>query len=188
MHGVIRALVLPVNEINPYVPPASDIGAGTVHAEQSAQAIGGWLILVAIGIVITPLRMLAQVLPTYVKIFTEGSWVALSTPGSATYNASLSAFIAVEMLVNGLLLMGALYLIFLFFSKRKKFPKVYILLSASTLVIQILDALIIQSILPQQDAFGQETVAEMGRTVIACAIWIPYMLTSQRVKATFVRS
>jgi hypothetical protein len=175
-----------MSELNPYVPPASPITSHEVREQKTAQAIGGWLILVAIIVVLSPLRLLLVVSPIYWKIVADGTWTALTTPGSANYNVALATFIAVEALVNGMIFLAGLYLIRQFFSKQKKFPKVFITLMGFQFIIQILDAWIIHLILPAQNAFDPETMAEMGRTVIACAIWIPYMLTSQRVKETFI--
>lgn len=176
-----------MSEINPYVPPAARMETGEVQPDIKPQAIGGWLILVALIVVVSPLRIVFVVFPIYAGLVSDGSWAALTTPGSAVYNPSLSTFIMVEAALNCAIFLSWLYLAFLLFSKRRKFPKVFIMLLAATLAIQFLDAWVIQVIVPDQKAFDQETMVELGRTIIACAIWIPYMLTSQRVKATFVK-
>jgi len=49
-----------------------------------------------------------------------------------------------------------------------------------------LDAFAIQLVLPDEPVFDTETTRELYRSIISGIIWIPYMLLSKRVKATFV--
>ena len=46
------------------------------------EGLGGWLIIVGIGVVISPFLMAAQFIPLYTEIFNEGYWEVLTTPGS----------------------------------------------------------------------------------------------------------
>ncbi|HCK0618515.1 hypothetical protein CGI93_23190 [Vibrio parahaemolyticus] len=48
--------------------------------------IGGWLILIAIGVVIAPVRLLYFVGVTYPSIFIDGTWEVLTTYGSEIYS------------------------------------------------------------------------------------------------------
>ena len=75
---------------------------------------------------------------------------------------------------------------YLFFSKKKLFPKVYIGMILFTLVFIILDAFAVKMIIVDEPVFDPETLKELLQTVITALIWIPYMLISKRVKATFI--
>ena len=79
-----------------------------------------------------------------------------------------------------------LFIAFLFFSKKKLFPKLYIGMLLFSLVFIVLDALAIKMVMPSEPVFDPDTLKELLRTVVASAIWIPYMLVSKRVKATFI--
>jgi hypothetical protein len=46
------------------------------------EGLGGWLILVGIGVVISPLRLLAELSKVYLPMFNDGTWEALTTPTS----------------------------------------------------------------------------------------------------------
>jgi Protein of unknown function (DUF2569) len=54
--------------------------------ERTSKGLGGWLILVGLGIIISPLRIISQVFPVYSEIISSGSWTTLTTPGSDAYN------------------------------------------------------------------------------------------------------
>ena len=51
-------------------------------AEKNLQGLGGWLVLVGIGVVVAPLRLLFMVFPAFIEMFSNGYWDALTTPGT----------------------------------------------------------------------------------------------------------
>jgi hypothetical protein len=152
------------------------------------KGIGGWLILVALGVVFSPIRLLAMFIPIYKPIFEDGTWEALTTVGSEAYLPSLSFLLIGEIAFNSAMVLASLYLIYLFFSKHYFFPKLYIALIAVSLIFIPLDAWFVSEIFPNEPMFDQETTKEFMRTLIAAVIWVPYMLVSKRVKATFVEN
>jgi hypothetical protein len=77
-------------------------------------------------------------------------------------------------------------MVYLFFKKKKYFPKWYVGLVVVTIIFIILDSLIIQSVLQTESAFDEEILKDLWRSVLSAFIWIPYMFVSKRVKATFV--
>ena len=56
------------------------------------KGLGGWLILVGLGVVLTPIRILATYIPIYKPIFEDGTWEALTTVGSEAYNPIVGSF------------------------------------------------------------------------------------------------
>jgi hypothetical protein len=156
------------------------------NTPKSVEGIGGWLILVAIGVVISPLRLLAELSKTYLPIFIDGTWEALASPESEVYNSTLLTLMIGEIFFNSLIVLASIYLIYLFFAKKSFFPKLYILIIVVSLIITILDNVIVSSIFPEIQAFDDETIIILVRTTIIGIIWIPYMLISKRVKATFI--
>ncbi|MGO3641545.1 MAG: DUF2569 family protein [Psychrobacter sp.] len=42
-------------------------------------------------------------------------------------------------------------------------------------------------VLPNETVFDPQTVTQIIRTSVSCLIWIPYMMVSKRVSATFIR-
>ena len=154
--------------------------------EKSLEGLGGWLILVGLGIIVAPIRIVAIMLPLYSEIFSDGAWEILTTPSSEAYNPLWAPILIGEIVINGGLVLSYLFMAFLFFSKKKVFPKWFIGILVFTLVFILVDALAMKIVLPNDPIFDPDTTKEFARSVIGTLIWVPYMLKSERVKATFV--
>jgi hypothetical protein len=157
------------------------------NENKTYEGLSGWVILVGIVIIVFPIRLGYVILSTFPPIFTKGTWEALTTPGLETYNVLWSPILIGELIVNTIIIAAALYLIYLFFSKNRKFPAWYIGIAVFSLCFIVIDAWAITFVLPNEPIFDSDTAKESTRSLIACLIWVPYMLVSKRVKATFVR-
>jgi hypothetical protein len=157
-----------------------------MNNDKSLNGLGGWLILIGIGIVFGPLQMLMEFIPLYSEMFTNGSYEVLTTPGSIAYNPFWAPVVITELLVNILILLTAVYIAVKFFTKKSNFPKWYIGLAVFTLVFLVIDAFAIKLVLPNAAVFDPDTVKEIFLQVFRVLVWVPYMLKSKRVKATFV--
>jgi len=155
--------------------------------EKSLEGLGGWLILVGAGIVLSPLKITASIFTLYYEIFSSDVWEALTTPGSEVYNSLWARVIISEIAINIILVIAWLFIAFLFFSKKMKFPKYYIGVLLFTFAFIITDIFLIQTVAPNEPLFGPETIKGLIQISIATLIWGPYMLISKRVKATFIK-
>jgi len=95
----------------------------------------------------------------------------------------MGALLLGELLANISLLVVRVYLVALFFQKRRQFPRWFIVAMVAGLIVTVVDhaAVLLVGI---QSTKGDTTII---RALVGCAIWIPYMMVSRRVKATFVR-
>ena len=151
------------------------------------EGLRGWLILIGMGVVLSPFRILAQLMPEYINIFTDGTWQMLTTPGTEAYIPFWAPLIIGEILINLGYFIARLYLIYLFFSKRQFFPKFYIGLLVFGLLVLVTDSVLVKIIIPDEPIFDKETIRELTFLVLGAIVWIPYMRVSRRVKATFVK-
>lgn len=158
-----------------------------MNTDRHVSGIGGWLVFVAIGIILSPIAILVQVLPIYLDMFSNGSWEVLTTPGYEAYNPLWIPIVIGEMVTNGGLIVAWVFLAVLFFSKKKLFPKLYIGILIFTLAFLLLDTLAVKVVLPDEPMFDPDTMTAIIRTVMVVIIWVPYMLVSKRVKATFIK-
>jgi hypothetical protein len=152
------------------------------------RGIGGWLIIVAIGLFIWPLRLLLLCYKTYVPIFQNNYLEALTTPGTESYHGLWGPLIVFELTGNAVFFVFCIVLIVLFFRKSPLFPRLYITCLALNVVFVAGD-FFISDLIPAVSAESDtESVTELIRSIVGAAVWIPYMLVSERVKNTFVKA
>ncbi|WP_367276581.1 DUF2569 domain-containing protein [uncultured Pseudomonas sp.] len=157
-----------------------------MQTNKDLKGLGGWLILIALGLIVTPLRVAIAFGPLYYGIFTDGTFTHVITPGSELYNPAWAALVVFEALFNSLLILTFIYLIYLFFSRHYLFPKVYIATLIVSFAFVPLDSWIVSLIVPDEPIFDPSTTKEFVRGLISVVVWVPYILVSKRVKATFV--
>ena len=149
------------------------------------EPIGGWMILPAIGLVLTPVILIYQVVTN--GYFNSELWTAYQ----GYENAGLLTFAAgLELGYNVLLLVFTILLIILFSKKRTSVPVLMVVFYVINLVVPILDTLFINAILPEElldPAEDRRLYADIAKKAVSAGIWIPYFLISTRVKNTFVR-
>ena len=150
--------------------------------------LGGWLVLVGIGVVISPFRLAYEFGPLYYSIFTDGTFEYLTTTGTEAYHQLWGPLLVFEALYNFLMILACFYLMYLFFSKHHLFPKIYIAIAVVSIVFIPLDAWLGSFVITDEPMFDPDTTKEFARALIAVVIWVPYMLVSKRVKATFVEN
>jgi hypothetical protein len=149
--------------------------------------LGGWLIFVGIAVIFSAPMMIIDFFATYLEVFSEGYLEILITPGSEAYNPFLALILIAEILTNIGLVLTWIFIAFLFFSKKKIFPKWFIGVLLFTLVFIIVDALAVKVVFPNEPMFDTQGSVELGRLLVYISIWVPYMLVSKRVKATFIK-
>ena len=156
------------------------------NGNEVRSGLGGWLILVGLGVVFSPLRLLAEVPKTFLPIFEDGTYEIVTTPGTEAYHPFWSALIWGEISYNTLIFVASLYLAYLYFSKKSLFPKFYTWIAVGSLAFILLDAVLIKVVLPNEPIFDPDTIKEVARSGMVVLVWVPYMMLSKRVKATFV--
>lgn len=148
--------------------------------------IGGLLILVALGLLFTPLRLCMSLMVTFPPIIVDGTWEALTTAGSEFYSPLWGPLLTAELVFNLGILLISLYLAYLFFNKKMEFPEWYAGLAILSLVFILVDAYLVTMIMPEIAMFDFETISALIPTLGSLLIWTPYLFLSKRSKETFV--
>lgn len=154
---------------------------------EELSGLGGWLILVGIGRVLSPIILLWTIIYKMLPILSNGSLDKLSQPGNLGYSNLWRPMILFELCTNIILIIFGVVLLFLFFGKKRAFPKVYIFVLILNVVLLIIDKVLVFKINTTLSINVNSSSSSLAGVIIGCAIWIPYMLTSIRVKNTFVR-
>lgn len=157
-----------------------------VDEDQEARRLGGWLVLLAIGMVVTPIRMIAVFSQTFTPLFQDGLWAQLTSPSSSNYVPGLSGILIFEIIGNICLLVAWIYMAIRFFGKKINSPKFYTVLSICSVVFIIIDAVAVTAVMPHIPLMDAETGKELFRGLFACCVWAPYLIKSKRSRETFV--
>lgn len=151
------------------------------------RGLGGWLILPAIGLILSPVRLLVSLINDLLPIFQEGYWEILTTPGSDAYHPFWAPFIMFEVVGNLFFTVFSIALIILFFTKSYRFPKLMITYLLSNLLFVVGDFFLVDLIPGIGEETEFEALGEIAKISVSVAIWVPYFLVSKRVKNTFVK-
>jgi hypothetical protein len=164
-------------------------GRGDVVDQKSLQGLGGWLVLVSIGVVLSPIRMVIGGWQSYIEVFGAGTLAELMDPSSSAYRATLMPLLVFESVGNLLLFGFSIFAIYLFFQKKLQFPKLYSAFLVIIPVFLLLDGWLSTLVFPEvpaSDIMDEELAKDIFQSIVACSIWVPYFILSKRVKATFV--
>lgn len=150
--------------------------------------IGGWLILIAINLVLTPISVLRTIYTNCITFIFNGALEELSTPGSTAYSALWKPTILFELVSSILTILLCIVLIYLFFSKKKIFPKLFIGMILFRILVELIDAAFILFLSKSTSIdINSNLAATIAQPIIYLVIWGTYMHNSVRVKNTFTR-
>ncbi|MFO1358374.1 DUF2569 family protein [Plasticicumulans sp.] len=162
----------------PAVTPAFD--------PETPAGIGGWLLLMLLGLVLTPLRVAWSTYGMLQPVLMPGVWEQLTEPGHPAYHPLWAPLIVAETAGNGLTLLLALLALWLFLRRSRRAPAVIIGLFVWSLLFAITDQAA-TGLIPMIPPPTTETLIDaLVAPAVAVAIWVPYLLRSKRVRATFV--
>ncbi|HKO96577.1 MAG TPA: DUF2569 domain-containing protein [Pyrinomonadaceae bacterium] len=149
--------------------------------------IGGVLILVAIGLILSLVQNLGHLLGNLAPFRQVQVWERLTTPGSTAYHPNWKPILLFELVSSSAILGLNAVAVALFFRKQRVFPK-FIVIVIPTLFILILVGYYLSGLIPaiaESPDYSKQTPVLIVRFV-ALHVWIPYFLLSERVKKTFV--
>ena len=157
------------------------------HRKPVKSGIAGWLVIVAIGLAIVPLLMLFQLPKDYVPLFNDGTYNLLTNEDSRLYHPLWRFVIWLEIAINIILFFVFIYLNFLLYTKKALFPTLFICTACAIVLLIVLSAITFKILLPTAPLLNADIIRALLAATLCASIWVPYMLLSKRVKATFVR-
>jgi hypothetical protein len=168
--------------------PDIEMSELTNGAKKAAElkGLGGWLILVAIGVVLSPMNIVRESFATFEPLFRDNTFADISDPSSPSFVNYLTEYVYAALLINTLFVVWAILNVVWFFTKNAKFPRSfrYFLLSALTAMIG--DIALSTNFTSFEEAFDATAKKDIFKSCINAAIWVPYTMVSKRVKNTFV--
>ncbi|WPP51785.1 DUF2569 family protein [Catalinimonas niigatensis] len=148
--------------------------------------IGGWLILPAIGLTLSPLTLGVELFSD--DYFNQNSWNGIFS-SNIDNSLQYGLFFGAELICNALFLVFTIMVLIAFYQRRTSAPRLITIYYALGLIIPLLDLWLAEEIIPAQltDQNRMAIYKEVGRLFIAAAIWVPYFNLSERVKSTFCK-
>lgn len=151
------------------------------------RGLGGWLILIAIGLCLAPFVRIITIGQHWEGYFSNLVWQTVAMPQGAKYDPLYGPLLIFELLGNIFMVGFNLLLLCLFFSKRKSFPSLFIAYMLGQAAFMILDDIGCSLISSLKSNAAVQDHALAFRALIYAIIWSLYMVKSRRVKATFIR-
>ena len=140
--------------------------------------INGWVVLPIIGLFITILSTIFNLFKS--GYFDNSTWNLTTISSLRLYQVVL----AFELFIHSALIIIPTALLFLAFRFDRRFPQFMIYYYILVVIFALLDQLAIM-LLPEIS--NTQALADLARSIVVAAIWIPFFIHSKRCKELFVR-
>ncbi|ULO07010.1 DUF2569 domain-containing protein [Paenibacillus sp. 19GGS1-52] len=148
--------------------------------------LGGWMILVQIGLYVSIFRIIALIFNYVIPSFKPEIWDALTSPDSPAYDSMWKPSLIFESVANVVFVLFSIFLLVLLYQKKSTFPRWAIFYYVTNLLVLIVDYVLMANIEVLQTLDEGNSTQDIGRLAVSCAIWIPYFIRSKRVHNTFI--
>ena len=159
--------------------------AGEYRFPMPPSGLGGWLVLVAIGLGFSVLRV-GRTLWDSLASYTTEPWLALTSVGSADHHPLWAPALLFGLVANIGLLIGYGLTAVLFFKRRSSLPGVYIVMMTTGFAFAGLDIALTNAIPAAAQSLTHKDWGGLVRGGVSWLIWTAYFLRSGRVRMTFV--
>lgn len=151
----------------------------TKKSEKDINGLGGWLTLVGLGLIFSVVTLI-------IAIFSNGF-------DFSSYTKDFQSFVRFEAFMNLSFFVATIYIIFLFFKRKKEFAKFYIWYLIFGVILYGIYWAWFNDVISGYE-MTEEIIAtkdgvntDFGRTIFSTLVWGSYMMISERVKQTFIK-
>lgn len=155
--------------------------------DRDLTGLGGWLILVAIGVVLRPCVLLYQLSDGFSVYFDLAAWEAATAAGTDTHRPYYAFILPVELALHLTLFALACLVPVPFFMRRRGFPGLMMAMLGLQLLASVFSVWSVSALGDVAEADRAEYYVALLQATIHAAIWIPYFALSRRVRLTFTR-
>jgi hypothetical protein len=165
---------------------ASNNSSTIASTSNHPKGLGGWLILVGIGLILGLIKVIVTLISIYKPFMNADALNKLTNINSSTYIPNFGLLFYSEIIINSFVILLMIYLIYLFFRKKNTFPKYYIFITLFVIITIPVDAYLASIVFPDEKIFDTDTTKSFFQSLFSGVIWIPYMVKSKRVRNTFI--
>lgn len=148
-----------------------------------SQPIGGGLVLLAIGLLFTPMGEITGICK--MAVFDYSYWISISDRQDLGNITVIQLFLITEMMINVFMLAYSILLAVLFFRRRDTFPFALATFYFIATVFIYADNSLNRYFFKTENTNDILNINSILWPLLRMAIWVPYLLISQRGKATF---
>lgn len=171
-------------------PPQENRMNNTKPEKPYVYGFGGWLILVAIGLMLTFGQSVLYLFQTMLPIFNSEKWEILTSPSSELYHSLWAPALIFDLSICLVNIICILCIAFLCYKLSRKF-KTLMIVFISLKVLFAAVSFILMYIL--SDYYSNPEIINSGaslktlfQSIVYASIWIPYFIVSKRVKNTYI--
>ena len=158
--------------------------------ESRYNSIGGWLVLVGIGVSITPLTIIFTMYNNCAGEMNV-NYLVYFFDEKSSYFSPLKGYYALFLnFFNAMIFAASILLIILFYQKKNSFRIFYAGFKIFNTLFIIINVIVLHKFysdsldLSERAQLSKETTG-MVRLIVQACIWVPYVLISERSKHTF---
>ncbi|WP_017689928.1 DUF2569 domain-containing protein [Paenibacillus sp. PAMC 26794] len=151
--------------------------------------LGGWLILIQIGLWVSLVLLIADMSQVNV-IMDPVRWEGVRGVDPELYTEGIRPLLWFGVISSVILLMIVIVNLALLYKKKKQFPRMMIVLCIVNVFIGVMTWIMIARIEVPREQHVLDPTSAFNltiRSLLTCCIFIPYFLKSVRVKNTFVK-
>ena len=152
------------------------------YKQEKYDKIGGWLILIIIGYVISLFSNISVIAGGY-TLYLDGTMTELNNISGSNYNPGLFSAINYELTLAIIMIIIIVVSSILMFKMKKAYPMYAIFLIIFSHFFVALEVLVFWKVLD----YTVEDVSSIIGGIVGGVVWIIYFLKSKRVKQTFIK-
>jgi len=164
------------------VASAASAAGGVDHPELAG--LRGWLVLLGIGVFLTPVRLLIGTVRAVRPVLSVAQWRTFMDSQLPTHAPMVMALISIEAAGNLALLAYSCVVLLSYLRRKRSFRLHFPCLAAGLFAFHLADVIATHELFPDHD-FKQATTT-LFQVFVWGALWISYLRTSRRARATFV--
>ena len=163
----------------------------SVHFQQH-ESIGGWLVLLAINMALSPLVLLASLYREYHTEMAIDYVVCFLDVDSPYFSPLRGYYTLFSAAINSGIFVFTIFVSVLFFQRKASFRPYFVGFRIFNVVFLIVNLIIIHFIYGNSDVSDRKVIASetsgLVSFIVMSCIWVPYIWFSERSKGTFTKS
>jgi hypothetical protein len=156
--------------------------------EKGLAGLAGWLRLIGFLAVAGPLYIIYMISTAYMDVFINGTWKQITSPEAPGYHPLLAPIFIADIIAIIVVLAMSAHAMNLYFQRSKRFPSLFIKINVVIIAAFIIKHVLLAIVFPPQYIIDSKFWVSLGAQLAVAALIFAYLLSSERVRLTFVKN